>query len=260
MANDSLPEQSTSERVWRKIFQATLALPGAKVNRDEFLWSQLWNRCEASQVREAIDTRPATAGIPIELVDELADACIRGHVVKASSISFLTGIPGGLAMAATIPADIAQFYWHALVLAQKLAYLYGWQDLLKEGEVDEDTEFQLTLLIGTMMGASAARRGLVDLSERLAVQIAHRLPRQPLTKYAVYNLTKRVGTWIGVRITKGTFSRGVAKVIPFIGAAISAGVTATMMLPMAKALKNHLRRLRLAHSEEYQQSVTIIDD
>ena len=61
-------------------------------------------------------------------------------------------------MAGTIPADMAQFYWHALVMAQKLAYLYGWSDLLEEGQVDEQTEFQLTLLIGAMLGAALAGR------------------------------------------------------------------------------------------------------
>ena len=40
-------------------------------------------------------------------------------------------------MVGTVPADLAQFYWHTLVLAQKLAYLYGWPDLSDKGEVDE---------------------------------------------------------------------------------------------------------------------------
>ena len=39
-------------------------------------------------------------------------------------------------MAATIPADLAQDFWHAIVLSQKLAYLYGWPDLLEDGELD----------------------------------------------------------------------------------------------------------------------------
>ena len=117
-----------------------MALPMAKVDRASFLSSQLTSYCDNEVVRQAIESRPALAGVSPEVIDKLADACIRGHVLKASGISFATGLPGGWAMAGTIPVDLAQFYWHALVLAQKLAYLYGWPDLLEQGQVDEETE------------------------------------------------------------------------------------------------------------------------
>ena len=149
-------------------------------------------------------------------------------------------------MLGTIPADLAQFYWHALVMAQKLAYLYGWADLLDGGEIDEQTEILLTLLIGAMMGAQAAQRGLSELAQRFAKEFVRRLPRQALTKYAMYNLTKQVGKWIGVSITKATFARGISKVIPVVGGVMSAGLTAGMMFPMAKRLKNHLKGLQFA--------------
>ena len=42
---------------------------------------------------------------------------------RTTALSFAAGIPGGLAMAATIPADVAQFFGMALRLAQELAYL-----------------------------------------------------------------------------------------------------------------------------------------
>lgn len=238
--------QGPGERVWRKILRASMALPGARVNRSEFLWSQLWPHCEPPQIQRAIETRPAQAGVSIELIDRLADSCIKAHVAKASGISFVTGIPGGIAGGATIPVDIAQFYWHAIVLAQKLAYLYGLPDLLEDGEVDEETEILITLLIGAMMGAQIAQKGLVDFAERLATQVAKRLPRKALTRYAFYNLSKQVGRWIGVSVTKSSFSRGIAKVIPLVGAAASACVTAGMMYPMGKRLKTHLKGLRLA--------------
>ena len=245
-------ERDTGERVWRRILRASMALPGAKVNRNSFLYSQLINHCDKEQVLQAIDSRPAVARVPIDVIDRIADSCIKGHVLKASSISFAAGLPGGWFMAGTIPADLVQYYWHALVLAQKLAYLYGWPDLLEDGEVDEQTELQLTLLIGAMMGAQAAQRGLAELAERFASEVVRRLPRQALTKYAIYNLTKQVGRWIGISITKTTFARGISKVIPVIGGVMSAGVTAVMMLPMSKRLKNHLRGLKFAKLDVYE--------
>ena len=150
----------------------------------------------------------------------------------------------------TIPIDVVQFYRHALILAQKLAYLYGWPDLLEDGEVDEQTEFHLTLLVGAMMGAEGANQGLMALAKRFAGQAAHRLPRQALTKTTYYPIVKQVGKWIGISITKRGFAGGVAKAVPVIGGFISAGVTATMMLPMAKRLQNHLRKMRYALPDE----------
>jgi uncharacterized membrane protein len=223
-----------------------MALPGARVDRKSFLYSQLVNYCGQEQTLRSIETRPAIAGVPSDVIDRLADSCIKGHVLKASSISFAAGLPGGWTMVGTIPADLAQFYWHALVLAQKLAYLYGWPDLLDGGEVDEQTELLLTLLIGAMMGAQAAQRGLAELARRFAQEVVRRLPRVALTKYAMYNLAKQVARWIGVSITKASFARGISKVIPLVGGVMSAGVTAGMMFPMAKRLKNHLKGLQFA--------------
>lgn len=249
--------QNTGERVWHRILRASMALPGAKVNRGDFLYSQLISHCGEEQVRLAIASRPAVAGIPDEVIGRIADSCIRGHVLKASGISFATGLPGGLAMAGTIPADMVQYYWHVLVLAQKLAYLYGWPDLLENSEVDEQTELYLTLLVGAMMGAQAAQRVITQLSERFALQVVRRLPRKALTKYAIYNVTKQVAKWIGISITKSTFARSVSKVVPVIGGLASAGVTASMMMPTAKKLKKYLRGLNFAKPDLQSGEVTI---
>ena len=152
-------------------------------------------------------------------------------------------------MAVTIPADLAQFYWHAIVLSQKLAYLYGWPDLLKEDEADEETKAKITLLIGVMMGAQVANKVISEVAERFASEIARRLPRQALTRTAYYPLIKQISKWIGINVTKNTFARSVSKFVPIVGGLVSAGVTAAMMKPMAKRLKNHLRELRLAHPD-----------
>ena len=243
-------EKSKGEKIWARVLRVSLALPGAKVDRRAFLKSQLSPYCNEQQVDEAIGGTPAKAGVPPEVTDRLADSCIRSHVLKASGTSFAAGLPGGWAMTATIPADLVQLNWHALVLAQKLAYLYGWRDLLEEGEVDEQTELELTLLFGAMMGAAAAERGLAELTKRFSEQVIRRLPRQALTKTAYYPIAKQVGKWIGISVTKRGFAGGVAKVVPVVGGFVSAGVTAATMRPMGKRLKNHLRELRYARPGE----------
>jgi hypothetical protein len=254
MTHDSLTNENRTEdpkeKVWRGVLRTSMALPGAKVNRAEFLRSQLRNYCNDWQVAQAIQIRPAEAGIPVKVIDRIATSCINAHVAKASGISFATGLPGGWAIAGTIPADLAFFYWNAFVLSQKLAYLYGWPDLLEQGEVDQETEIQITLLVGALMGSDAARRGLAALAERFVPQAACGLPRQSLTRYAIYNLTKQVGRWIGINITKRTLAGGIAKMLPILGGVMSASVTAGMMFPMAWRLKNHLRKLKYAKLDD----------
>ena len=246
MTSEHLPELSKGEKAWERILRVSMTLPGAKVDRASYLASQLSSHCDYQQVAQAILRRPASAGISPDLIDKLADDCIRRHVLLASGTSFAAGLPGGLAMAGTIPADMVQFYWHALVMAQKLAYLYGWPDLLEKGEVDDQTEIYLTLLVGAMLGAALARETLAEVAKRFAEQTVRRLPRQALTKTWYYPIVKQVAKWIGVSVTKRGFAGGVAKVVPVIGGVFSAGVTAAAMRPMSKRLKNHLRTLRYA--------------
>ena len=93
------------------------------------------------------------------------------------------GIPGGLAMAATIPADILQFYGMTLKLAQELTYLYGAQDLWKDGKVDEEmVRNQLILYCGVMFGVSGAAAGVRLLSTQVAKVALKKLPQKALTK------------------------------------------------------------------------------
>ena len=232
-----------------RIVRVAMALPGARVNQSDFLRTQLQVHCSEEQVRKAIESGPAHAGVSLELIDQVADSVIRSHVVRASGISFASGLPGGWFMAATIPADLAQFFWHAIVLAQKLAYLYGWPDLLEKGELDEETELRIVLLIGVMMGAAEANRLLAEIARRFAGEAGRRIPRYALTKTAYYPLVKMVLKWVGIKVTKQSFARGVSKLIPVLGGVLSAGVTALTLRPMARHLKNHLRELKYAHPE-----------
>ena len=74
-------------------------------------------------------------------------------VLLASGTSVLAGLPGGIAMAITIPADVAQFYGFSLKLAQELGYIYGYEDLwASRDELSEDAQNTLLLYLGVMLG------------------------------------------------------------------------------------------------------------
>ena len=105
------------------------------------------------------------------------------------------------------------------------------------------------MLIGVSMGAEAARKLVTEVCDRLAEQALRRIPRMALTKTAYYPLIKEIGKWLGIRVTKVTVSRGVSKVVPVVGGAVSAGITVLSLTSMAKRLKSHLSELRYARAE-----------
>lgn len=206
----------------------------------------LKRHCSDEQIEQAITESPAAAGIPLRVIREVANTSITYETSKVTGISAAAGIPGGLALVGTVPADMAQYLGHMLRIAQKLAYIYSWPDLLTQGEeIDEATEGILTLFVGVMVGVQVAQGGVTKVSTMIAAQVVKTLPQKALTKGAVYPLVKKVAQLLGVQMTKKLFASGVAKAIPIAGAVLSGGLTLATFLPMSKKLQKHLVSLEL---------------
>jgi hypothetical protein len=207
----------------------------------------LARHCSEDEIRRAIDETPAAAGIASEILDKAANESIKYEAAKVSALSAASGIPGLLFIPATVPADMAQYLAHMLRIAQKLAYLYSWPDLLSSDsdDLDDATRGMLTLFVGVMFGAQSANAGVGRVANMLSEQVVRKLPQQALTKGVIYPTVKKVAGYLGVEMTKQTFAKAVSKAIPVIGAVVSGGVTLATYLPMAKRLKNHLSSLEL---------------
>ena len=245
---------SNEVTIWNKVMGAALSMPGVKVDRDDFLKKELKNYCSPEQLNLAISSRPIN-GVSKEIIDRIANACINSHTTKVTTISAVAGIPGGFAMAGTIPADMAQYYWHVFVLAQKLAYLYGFPDLRDEnGNLTDTASDMLTLFVGVMMGASAANQAIKGLAKEFAKQVVKRLPQKALTKTMYYPIIKQIAKWIGVKLTKDTFAKGLGKVIPILGGVISGGLTLATFRPSAKRLQHKLQEEMFVINENYQEN------
>lgn len=233
-------DKAKGSDVWKKIMSAALGLPGVKVDRESFLASELARWCDSAEMKEAIDKWPH-AVLSTSIIDRVAKSCIRSHLYKVSLTSAVAGLPGGLALFATVPADVAQYYWHTLVLSQKLAYLYGWPDLCDENGNLTDTAFDmLTVFIGVMMGAAVANRAIREIAQGFAGQVVKRLPRMALTRGAVYPLVKQVAKWIGVKVTTVSFAKSLGKAIPVISSGISGSITYVTFSREAERLRRRL--------------------
>ncbi|MFT4972938.1 MAG: hypothetical protein ACI9JY_002144 [Saprospiraceae bacterium] len=226
-------------KVWDGILNGILAIPGARINRNDFLKNNLSKFCTPEQIKLAIENGTLNAGIDIKILDKVADSAIKLHTITATGASAAAGVPGGFAMIGTIPADLLQYYYHVIIVSQKLAYTYGYPEL--DGDADDDFLSMLTLFMGVMSGVKAANLALVKLTNDLSKEVVKRLPKIALTKYGIYQVSKQVAKWFGVNLTKGAFARSVSKIIPGVSALISGGITLATFLPMAKRLKKNLR-------------------
>lgn len=242
----------------QEVITNAVQIPGVKVNRKQFLAEQFASK--ADNLEEVISKGPIEAGIKREDITLLSKKLILARTSQSSIASFVTGIPGGLAMAATIPADILQFFGMALRLAQELSYLYGAQDLWDNGEIDNDrVKNQLILYCGVMFGVSGAVSGVRVLSTQISKTALKKIPQKALTKTFWYPILKKIANFIGVNLTKKTFAQGVSKAVPVIGGFISGGINFASMMPMANRLNDALDKATFNYSdEEFNRDIEII--
>ena len=231
------------------IIEAATKIPGVKVNRDEFLKEQ-FKDCMPDMLALILAEGPVSAGCSQLDLYKKSQRIIKSRTAVSSGASFVAGIPGGLAMVATIPADILQFYAVALRMAQELAYLYGEQDMWCDSTDDSDRVFnQLILYCGVMLGASGAAQAVRVMSAALAKQVLKTLPQKALTKGFIYPVIKAILKFFGISVTKSTFAKGVAKVIPVVGGVISGGITLASMLPMGNRLAKTLDKAHFDYTQ-----------
>lgn len=231
--------------VWNNVLTAALKVPGAKVNRDTYLKKELEHFYSAETVDYVIKNGLENSKVDKKVLDKIAKAVITYHTTIATGLSFAAGLPGGWWMAATIPADLAQFYAQIIIVAQKLAYIYGWGDF-SSNEVSDEYRNLITLFIGVMSGAQAAEEGVKVVAEIAAKQVAKKLPQLALTKSAIYNVVKKVATFIGIKMTKDSFAKGLSKAVPIIGGVVSGTITVATFGPMSKRLQKYLSSLPIA--------------
>jgi hypothetical protein len=221
--------------VWYNVLGAALLIPGAKVDRKEFLTKEFRKYCNPETVEKILKEGTVKAGIEVKLMDKIADEAIVFHTGVATSLSFAAGIPGGLTMLATVPADIAQYYYHVIVIAQKLAYIYGLADM---GMVDDNFKSLLTLLVGVMVDVEDADKTVLEL---FSAQFKKDVTAVALGKFFNKTILK-IAVALSYRLTgKGVF-QSIWKMIPLVGGVVSGGITLFTFNPMGNKLKENLHK------------------
>ena len=242
----SAGQQSEAEQRALEFLAKVVRVPGVRINREEFLRQELRKlHMGDDAIARAIDSNPLLAGVALTQIDKLAEDAISYETNKSAAISFVAGIPGGFAMLGTIPADLMQYYLHALRIMQKLAYLYGWSELIPDDrDTDDDTIGVLAVFFGVMLGVGGAAQSLTAFA-RVAAKTAYQnhATKRALMSITWYPVVKHSLRLIGINITKSTAAKGFSKLVPVIGGFVSSGLTFMALQSQSALLKEHLREI-----------------
>lgn len=226
-----------------------LRIPGVHIDREEFLRKQFMKNYANDVIQDAVKFNPAHAGITVEEIDNIADQVIQYERNCVSGISLAFGAPGGVAMVATLPTDIAQYYGYMLRAIQKLLYLYGFPEINVENgvNIDDETMNLITLCLGVMYGVEGSVASIKILSNALGKGVEKKLLQKALTKGTFYPIVKKISRWFSVCMTKQVFAGFFRKAIPVVGGVVGGGITYLSFKPCCDNLKKSLQDTALCN-------------
>lgn len=226
-----------------------LRTPGVHIDREEFLRKQFMKNYANDVIQDAVKFNPAHASISVEEIDNIADQVIQYERNCVSGISLALGAPGGVAMVATLPTDIAQYYGYMLRAIQKLLYLYGFPEINVENgvNIDDETMNLITLCLGVMYGVEGSVASVKILSNALGKGVEKKLLQKALTKGTFYPIVKKISRWFSVCMTKQVFAGFFRKAIPVVGGVVGGGITYLSFKPCCDNLKKSLQDTALCN-------------
>ena len=229
-----------------ELISHVIKLPNVKVDRATFLHKELIRYYPEETVKTAIEHNPAYAGIDKQRINKIANKVIQSEANKVSGISFATGLPGGFALAATIPADVIQYFAFTIRAIQEIAYLYGFDELdFEDEETDSYAMDQILIFLGAMYDVQGVDDSIKVIAEAAANKTSKALANEALTKTAIYPVVKRVAKELRSKIAKRIYVKSASKIVPVIGGAVSGGLTYATFKPNCKRLKRSLCDLEL---------------
>lgn len=229
---------------WIKFLNGILKMPGARVDRVQFL-QKTFSHLSADEMRICIEEKPLKV-LSEKEIDAAANSIISSHTTKVTAISAASGIPGGFAILATIPADLANYYYHVVSVGQKLGYLYGYPDMLDANErLTPDGEVMLTAFIGVMNQVAVARELIkkiaVEVSKRISEETATRVAGKLLQKQIVSQSAEMIAKRLGTQVTTKSGGRILSKAVPLLSGVICGAMTYATFQPQAKRLHTALK-------------------
>lgn len=226
------------------VLAQAIRLPGTGVNRVSYL-AEVMGRKHSRLVQAAIDTTPARAGLSAREIEKIAKRSLGKDGRRTTALSFAAGIPGGVAGAVTIPADLVQFYGYLIRSIQKLSYLYGWRDLIHvdSEQTDVATAEALVIFLGVMAGIEKADAALARLARLRTSGAADQSLRTALAARAMQQEVNAISAELTKRMARRLTGQVAGKAIPVVGGIVSGVITGSGFDEMSKRLLRQLKQL-----------------
>lgn len=241
---------------YEDVIAQSMKLPLVNIDRDDFLRKQFEHLVEPDVMELILQEGTVKAGVKPGILDKLANASIKQETMQVTALSAGAGMPGFKFLPVTVPADLAQFYAHVFRIAQKLAYIYGWQELIG----DEETKNKMYVFLGVMEGVGLASKALMSFALERGTLIGARVAAKPLTKTLWYPILKSILRNVSVKITKKSVGNVVSKSVPIVGGIVSGGVSYVIYKSMAKNLAQRLSDLSKMSPDEILEYFDKLDN
>lgn len=247
-----------TEHMLPDIISKAIALPVVRVDRRTFL-SELFPRATEIELKSILRDGPQTV-YTLEQLTKTARRVVMYDTEKTSAISFAAGLPSNIAVAVgTGTADLVQYYGFALRMAQKVAYIYGQENLFtEEGTLSKEGERDVVIYLGVMLGVASANSALMFISKGLSNTLSKKFMTTAFTHGTWFPLLKKIAGYIGVSITKKSTSAVISKSIPVIGGFVSGGLTLITFRPMGNRLIKTFETTLTATPVQIKQAQNVI--
>lgn len=151
-----------------------------------------------------------------------ASKFVKWQIAKCTTTGFLTGLPGGAAIIATIPADLTTALYIQLRMIATVAVIGGY-------DVSEDIVKSMGYCcLGGLSIAKALKEAGIKVGEKMALAGLKKVPVKVLTA-----INKKVGFRLVTKFgTKGVVNLG--KLVPVLGGVIGGGFNLAETIAIAK--------------------------
>jgi hypothetical protein len=178
---------------------------------------------------------------PIKQLDQLATRFVDNNRLMATGSGAVMGLPGGLALLATIPADISALSYFSFRTISGIAQSYGSETRSEEGRA-------IALLL--FAGATGLESVTVGGTQVFLSSLTRNVLTRPYQNFIVSKIViPQLAEYLGVQAV----GKGLFRVVPVLGGLVGGTANYLFISNVAERAKNHYRMRLLEQRSKQDQ-------
>lgn len=206
------------------------------VDRNSFL-RKTFPQAYGSRTGNSPLPAPKQMGISTAELHQKAMGIIRNYTLRTSFISAGLGIPGGAMIPVTVSTDLYQYYGQLLIVAQKISYLYGLNDL---SQADDETQFQILSSMLWIMLGHGGKKAAANVLKSYMKPLQKYILKNPVSSNCLQRVIRFIVTRVGAQqLTKRGVMEVLKKALPIVSGAVSGTITWVTFKPACIRILAH---------------------